>query len=121
LLWKTAKAYQPDSPDWTARTIGCNGAIWIDADKDGRRKPAIDDARKVVDGADCYLTAVVTSLNGFDQAVSAQAASLLQRHGTDILTQPTQAALREAQPQVRDGFSIFRKQWRANPIARCRE
>lgn len=121
LHWKTAKPYQPDSPDWTARTIGCSGVIWIDADKDGRRTPAIDYARRIVKDAGYDLTAVINALTEYDAAVSAQAASLLQTYGVDVIAQDTQAVLREAEPTVRDGFLIFQEQWRANQIARIRQ
>ena len=27
--WRTAKPYQPDSPEWTPTWIGCSGAVWL--------------------------------------------------------------------------------------------
>lgn len=33
LYWKTAKPYQPDSPEWTPRTVGASGAVWLDVDE----------------------------------------------------------------------------------------
>lgn len=118
LYWKTAKAYQPTSPNWTARTIGCSGAIWIDADKDGRRTPAIDYARRVVEAADYKWAAAVRSLSDYDRATATQVASLLQQRGTDILSSSTREALEGAPPSVREGFSRFQTQWRENQIAR---
>ena len=38
--WRTAKPYQPDSPDWTPHVLGCSGAVWLDFDRDGRATPA---------------------------------------------------------------------------------
>jgi hypothetical protein len=47
LFWPAAKPYQPTSPQWEPRTIGCSGAVWLDADGDGRRTAAYDYAQRL--------------------------------------------------------------------------
>ena len=37
LFWPVAKPYQPTSPSVRKRVIGLTGAVWLDADGDGRR------------------------------------------------------------------------------------
>ena len=118
LHWKTAKAYQPDSPDWTDRTIGCSGAIWIDADKDGRQMSAVDYARRTATEAAGDLKKTIESLATFDAAIAAQAASFLQQRGIDILAESSQTALHNAEPHVQQGFREYQRQWRDNEIAR---
>src|SRR5690606_2704261 len=50
-FWKTAKPYQPMSPVWKPYVIGCSGAVWIDADGDGRATPAREYADDAVDAS----------------------------------------------------------------------
>jgi hypothetical protein len=35
-FWRIPKSYQPESPDWRPYVIGSTGAVWIDADGDGK-------------------------------------------------------------------------------------
>jgi hypothetical protein len=35
-FWRIPKPYQPASPDWRPYVIGSTGAVWIDADGDGK-------------------------------------------------------------------------------------
>ena len=62
LHWKTAKPYQPDSPNWTPRVIGCSGAIWLDVEGDGRRTSAHQYATRLLAFADGDTAALISSL-----------------------------------------------------------
>jgi hypothetical protein len=119
LYWKTAKAYQPISPEWTPHVIGCSGAVWLDADGDGRRSAAYDYARILVAEADGDFAKLLTSLADYDRAVAAQAAHLWQSSGESLLSDSIQAALKQATPETRAGFQTYLEAWRENQLARA--
>ena len=48
LHWPVAKPYQPAAPVVRKRVIGVTGAVWLDADGDGRRTSALGYAQKVM-------------------------------------------------------------------------
>src|SRR5690606_7137118 len=48
-FWQTRKPYQPKSPLWEPQLVGCSGAVWIDADGDGRKTSARDYAAAIVE------------------------------------------------------------------------
>ncbi len=98
--WRTAKAYQPDSPDWRSHVIGVSGAVWLDGDADGRRMAAYDYARSAVaEGGDVW-----GRLGAYDAAVAAQAANLLTQRGVDLTTD---ASWRDAGEAVRAGVERY--------------
>lgn len=119
LYWKTAKPYQPTSPDWTPQVIGCSGAVWLDADGDGRKTAAYDYARRLVAAADGDLARLLVSLQSYDRAVAAQAAHLWQTDGEPLLADEAQAALSQAAAETRAGFREYLEAWRENQIARA--
>jgi hypothetical protein len=118
LHWKTAKPYQPDSPNWEAHTLGVSGAIWIDADKDGRRWSAIDYARDVVATASGDLTQCLALLESYDESVAIQTAHQLQLAGLAPLSDTTLTLVSGAAEHVRRGFQKYQLQWRENQLAR---
>jgi hypothetical protein len=119
LYWKTAKPYQPDSPDWEPSVVGCSGAVWLDVDGDGRRTSAYEYARRLFSETAGDLTALVDRLSDFDQAVASQASHLVQpRIGLGWQDQ-VQQQLSDAAPTVRAGFDSYLKAWRENQSARA--
>jgi hypothetical protein len=118
LYWKTAKPYQPTSPEWTSQVIGCSGAVWLDVDGDGRRTAAYDYARRIVDGTRGDVQQLLTQLARYDQAVAAQTAQLLQSSGISLIADDVQGALAKSDKQVQDGFRTYLDAWRRNQIAR---
>jgi hypothetical protein len=118
LYWKTAKPYQPTSPDWTASVLGASGAVWLDADGDGRRTPAVDYARRVVSEHRADWPALYNALADYDSAVAAQAAHLCQQAGRSLLDAAAQSALKEARPEVQRGMTAYLEAWRENQVAR---
>ena len=118
LYWKTAKPYQPTSPDWTASVLGASGAVWLDVDGDGRRTPAIDYARPLVAAHQEDLPALLAVLADYDAAVGIQAAHLWQGSGNSWTSANSQAALQAAAPQVQRGIREFLEAARDNEIAR---
>jgi hypothetical protein len=117
LYWKTAKPYQPTSPEWQALVIGCSGAVWLDVDGDGRRTPAVDYARRLVPAAGDLAT-LLANLADYDEAVAAQTAHLWQESGHKLLSPVAQDALRQAAPVVQRGVQAYLDAWRASQIAR---
>ncbi len=116
--WKTAKPYQPTSPEWTPQVIGCSGAVWYDADGDGRKTSAHEYARGLVCEAAGDLKLLLKRLADYDEAVAAQAAHLLQSSGVSLLADETQAAIGAAAPRVQAGFRNYLNAWRKCQIAR---
>ena len=86
VYWKTAKPYQPQSPNWEPRVIGCSGAVWIDADGDGRRTSAYEYAQGAFAESGGDLAKLIAVLSRYDQAVASQAAHLYQSSGQSLLS-----------------------------------
>ena len=120
LHWRTAKPYQPTSPDWEARTIGCSGAVWLDVDGDGRRSSARDYAERLVTAAKGDWKKLIASLWDYDDAVAAQAAHLVRVSGTSLQSEPLVAALKAGRETTRSGFRAYAEAWRENEIARAK-
>ncbi|MBC7819137.1 MAG: hypothetical protein IAG10_19785, partial [Planctomycetaceae bacterium] len=118
LYWRMAKPYQPTSPIWEPRVIGCSGAIWLDADKDGRRTSARDYAERLVAASTNDVTKLIESLSTYDEAVAAQAAHLLRTSGLSLQSQPLLTALKTASSATQAGFRAYAEAWRENEIVR---
>jgi len=118
LYWKTAKAYQPLSPHWEPRVIGCSGAVWLDADGDGRKTAAHDYARRLFAESGGDLQKLIENLSHYDQAVAAQAAHFYQSSGKSLLTPAAQRMVNGASENVKTGFRKHTEAWRKNQIAR---
>lgn len=110
--WRTAKPYQPTSPDWQPRTWGCSGAVWVDADGDGQRRSARDYAAACYRRAEGELGRLITELRGYDRAVAAHAAYLLDVGGQSPAAAQRRSALEGADPETRAGFRQYFQAWR---------
>jgi hypothetical protein len=117
LHWRTAKPYQPTSPAWQAQVLGCSGAVWLDADGDGRATPAVDYARKLVQQSQGNWQKLVAALAPYDAAVAAQAAQLFQAGGGELMTAEAEQVLNGAAPATRTGVRQYLAAWRENQIA----
>lgn len=115
--WRTAKPYQPTSPVSDPHTFGCSGAVWLDADSDGRRTAARTYAEQLCAGGGDSV-AVITKLNAYDAAVAIQAAHLLKSAGKSINSDPVRAALENAPEPVKQGFRTYTEACRASERAR---
>ena len=71
-FWRTAKPYQPTSPEWNSYVMGMTGAVWIDGDNDGRRSTARDYAERLIAAANGDADKLKKSLADYDDAVAAQ-------------------------------------------------
>ncbi|MCA9017836.1 MAG: hypothetical protein KDA77_21105, partial [Planctomycetaceae bacterium] len=118
LYWPLAKPYQPDSPEYQSQVVGSTGAVWIDADGDGKKTPAYAYAERLVNEHRGDLGALLKSLADYDQAVSLQAASLLRASGKSPFDPELTKLLQNAAKQVQIGFALYGEAWRASQIAR---
>jgi hypothetical protein len=117
--WRTAKPYQPSTPDPTTSVLGCSGAVWLDADGNGERSSARDYATKLFSNAEGDVGQLLDELANYDKAVAAQAASLLQASGQSILDDTVQKPLRNASRHVQQGFANYLAAWRSNQQAQA--
>src|SRR5262249_48029787 len=79
LYWPIAKPYQPTSPKVDRRVIGASGAVWIDADGDGKRTSAYAYAHRLMTTHGALK--VIAALSDYDEAVAVQVASLFKARG----------------------------------------
>jgi hypothetical protein len=77
--WRIPKAYQPASPDWKPYVIGSTGAVWIDADGDGKFSSAYDYALRIVQNCGNQRACLDKKLRDHDEAVASQVANLLRK------------------------------------------
>ncbi|HEY0651742.1 MAG TPA: CehA/McbA family metallohydrolase [Chryseosolibacter sp.] len=104
VFWPIAKPYQPTSADWTPGVIGASGAVWVDADGNGKRDSANDYAKKIISQASNNITAIVASLQHADEAVAVQVAALLHLNKVDLTSRKIQRALKNGSEKTRSGF-----------------
>ncbi|WP_339735339.1 CehA/McbA family metallohydrolase [uncultured Gimesia sp.] len=116
--WPLAKPYQPDSPEYKSHVVGSTGAVWIDADGDGKKTPAYVYAERLVKEHKGDLSALLKSLANYDLAVSQQAASLLRAGGKSPFDPEMTKLLQDAAKQVQIGFALYAEAWRSSQIAR---
>jgi hypothetical protein len=119
LYWPIARPYQPASPVVQRRVIGASGAVWIDADGDGKRTSAYDYARRIVDAAGPDVAKAIAALASYDEAVTAQAASVLQARGHSANDPAIRAAATKAGAHVERGFRAFAEAWRECQVAQA--
>src|SRR5262249_12323266 len=109
------------SPQVKRRVIGSTGAVWIDADGDGKRTSAQEYAQRLLKAHGRDLAKLVQALADCDEAVAAQVAGLLQARGVSVLDAPVIDAARKAGPHVERGFEQFAEAWRECQIARSKK
>jgi hypothetical protein len=118
--WKTAKPYQPVSPDWTPSVLACSGAVWLDVDGDGQKTTAFDYASRLFANTTVDLASLVKSLAGYDSAVAAQAAHRYQTNGQSLLSPEAREVWSKGSPAVQAGFGRYLDAWRENQAARAK-
>ncbi len=121
LFWKTAKPYQPKSPDWQSHVIGCSGAVWLDANQDGEATSAHEYARDIFVNAKGDLNAILKSLEDFDEATAIQAAHMFQQAGKSLLDDSNQTAISKAAPRTRRGIDQYLNAWRECQMAKFKQ
>jgi len=107
LYWPLARPYQPNSPAWNPQVFGVANPVWVDGDGDGVFTAPRALAAKVVAHHEKDVAAALAELGHYDEAVAAQAASLLQAGGTDVRSLTMSRHLQGAAEPVRRGFAAF--------------
>jgi hypothetical protein len=102
--WPLAEPYQPMSPEWTPTLMGSTGAVWIDADDDGKRTSSFDYAQKLVEQTKGDPQKLIKLLSSYHESVAVQVAVLLWKNGMDIKSDAIQRLLKTSAPAVRNGF-----------------
>lgn len=123
--WRTAKPYQPTSPEWDPTWIGCSGAVWLDIDGDGRRTAAYDYAARAFAESGGKLPLLLKLLAKYDSTVAAQAAHLFQNSGSTpaqkldrmLSSAASRDTVKQSAAQVQAGISRYLEAWRKNQIA----
>lgn len=113
-FWPVAKPYQPASPDWTPQVIGSTGAVWIDADKDGKYTSAYTYAKELLKASEGEVPGLIKKLASYDEAVAIQAAALLQEQGVALTEPDISMYLQQAAPATKSGFRKFMEAWQAS-------
>jgi hypothetical protein len=116
-FWKTAKAYQPTSPDWQARTLAVTGAVKLDADGDGRWSSARQYAEQVFEAAADDDAKLLAGLAPYDDATAAQAAHLYRTAGGSLLAPGFTQHLNQAAEPVQRGVRQYIEAWKQNEAA----
>ncbi len=121
LYWPTAKAYQPTSIDWEANTIGCSGAVWLDADGEAGFSSARDYAERALAASQGDFAVLLNLLSEYDAATAAQAAALYHAAGGSLTSDEFRAAMTAGPASVQSGFQNYFHAWRASEMARAGE
>lgn len=117
--WRSAKPYQPTTPRWEPYVLGVSGAVWLDGDGDGRRTTAREYAERLHADSAGDPAKLLASLTGYDEAVAAHAALLVDRSGHPPTDPGIATALYSASPAVRAGFRSYLEAWRESEAARA--
>jgi hypothetical protein len=117
LYWPIARPYQPTSQFVNKRVSGSTGAVWLDADGDGKQTSAFEYALRLHNAAGKWQT-MIPKLADYDEAVAAQAAGILQISGVSADDPDVRAAARTAGAHVERAFTQFAEAWRESRIAR---
>ncbi len=105
--WAIPRPYQPTSKRWIGRVIGATNPVWLDADGDGRFTAARDYARLLIERNHEASSTAITLLAGFDEAVAAQLASLLDAANVDLNGEQVRLLLEKSSASARRGFESY--------------
>ena len=92
--------------------MGLSGAVWIDADNNGRRTSAYEYAAELLKQSKGNIRKLVNLLGSYDEAVATQAASLLEEQGWSLNGPIVTSALQQATEKTKKGFSDCMKEWK---------
>jgi hypothetical protein len=118
--WPCAKPYQPTAPHFEPYVLGATAPVYVDADNNGHFDSAYDYATRVVTDALAaskdaaqVATELATRLADYDEATSAQAASVLRGRKGDDFESVCRRLTDTAPPAVSRGVSTYVDQWKA--------
>ncbi|MEN9574607.1 MAG: hypothetical protein RL514_2462 [Verrucomicrobiota bacterium] len=103
-FWETPRPYQPSSKTFTPRALGATNPVWVDGDGDGKFSSARAYAEQLVQRHGTDAAKLFPALAAYDEAVTAQAASLCHAAGKDLRSLEFTRAMRSAARQVQHGW-----------------
>jgi hypothetical protein len=118
LYWPIAKPYQPTSPRVDLRVLAATGAVWLDADGDGKWTSPRGYAEQFGREHGSDWRSLLRSLKLYDEAVTIQAAALLRRQGISLYDPALRAVAEETGPHVERGLQAYAKARRECQLAR---
>ena len=115
--WPAAKPFQPTSSHFESYVLGVTGAVFVDADGNGRFDSAFDYASRLVadaaQGDVSQLSArLAARLADYDEATAVQAASLLRSRDPASVEAVCRAEAASAPAPVQRGMGTYLAQWR---------
>ncbi len=119
--WRTALPYQPRTVQSRTWTLGCSGAKWFDANKDGETTCARDYAEEIMKDSQGDLNVAMKELPQYDAAVASHVAHLFLKQGGSVESAEFQAALMSKTPVIQGGFQEYLRAWRESEIARVNQ
>ncbi len=105
--WQTAKPYQPTSSKFTSYVLGSSGAVFIDADDNGRFDSAFDYAKQILEETKADPAAIAAKLKDYSAHVAVQAASLLQERYPDKFEAICKMIMNSDSHRARFGFENY--------------
>lgn len=111
LFWASAKPYQPTSQDPSTYIVGSSGAVWIDADGDGRRTSAAAYSRQLLKQANNDAKSVLELASDYDPIVAAHIADQLLQVGKRPNDPELRSWLKGSSATVQEGFRQYREAW----------
>jgi hypothetical protein len=110
-FWPTAKPYQPTSIEFAPYILGISGAVFLDADGTESFESAFTYAGRQVAAAKDGQE-LVARLEGYDEAVSVQAASLIRAQNPAGVEARVRSLIDGAASHVARGFMAYLEGWR---------
>ena len=117
--WPGAKPYQPTSPHFERYVLGASGAVFVDADGNGRFDSAFDYATRLVadltrsnDELERLAEKLSRGLADYDEATAAQAASVLRARDAGRFEETCRRLIAAGPPPVSRGVATYVEQWK---------
>jgi hypothetical protein len=115
--WPAAKPYQPTSTHFESYVLAVTGAVFIDADGNGRFDSAFDYAGRLVadaaqGDASQFPVRLAARLADCDEATAAQAASLLRSRDPASFEAVSRGVIASASAAASRGMETYLAQWR---------
>jgi hypothetical protein len=110
-FWQLARPYQPTSGAWVSRIMGASGAVFLDADRNGKWSSAWQYAQQITERAKENPRRLMRALRGYDEAVAIQVGSILQQQykGRDLFI--SSRPMKRASEPTKAGFRIYEQAW----------
>lgn len=110
-FWQLARPYQPTSGAWFPKFMGASGAVFLDADRDGKWSSAWQYAQQITGRSKENPRRLLRALRGYDEAVAIQVGSILQQRYKPIDQFISSQSMKRASESTKAGFRIYEQAW----------